>query len=49
VKLAMVETDGVVSVIRHDWAEPVQRADLGGEAAKEKQAAEEQAKAAGRA
>ena len=32
VKLAMVETDGVVSVIKHDWAEPVQKADLGGEA-----------------
>lgn len=40
VKLAMVETDGVVSVIKEDWAEAVQKADLGGEAAKEKQAAE---------
>ena len=36
VKLAMVETDGVVSVIKEDWAEPVQKADLGGEAAEEK-------------
>jgi uncharacterized membrane protein YcaP (DUF421 family) len=41
VKLAMVETDGVVSVIRQEWAEPVQKADLGGRAAKEKQAAEQ--------
>lgn len=40
VKLAMVETDGVVSVIKHDWAEPVQKADLGGEAAKDREAAE---------
>ena len=29
VKLAMVETDGVVSVIKHDWAEPVTRRDAG--------------------
>jgi len=43
VKLAMVETDGVVSVIKHDWAEAVQKADLGGQAAKEKQAALNQA------
>ena len=40
VKLAMVETDGVVSVIKHDWAEAVRRADLGGPAAKEKKNAE---------
>ena len=40
VKLAMVETDGVVSVIKEDWAEVVQKADLGGEAAKQKQQAE---------
>ncbi len=40
VKLAMVETDGVVSVIKEDWAEAVQRADLGGQAAHDKQAAE---------
>jgi uncharacterized membrane protein YcaP (DUF421 family) len=39
VKLAMVETDGVVSVVKEDWAEPVQKADLGGEAAKEKKRA----------
>ena len=45
VKLAMVETDGVVSVIKHDWAEAVQKADLGGQAAKEKKAAENQASA----
>lgn len=30
VKLAMVETDGVVSVIKERWAEPVQKADLDG-------------------
>jgi uncharacterized membrane protein YcaP (DUF421 family) len=34
VKQAMVENDGVVSVIKEDWAEPVRKADLGGEAAK---------------
>ena len=39
VKLAMVETDGVVSVIKEDWAEPVQKADLGGEAAKRREEA----------
>jgi uncharacterized membrane protein YcaP (DUF421 family) len=32
VKQAMVETDGMISVIREDWAEPVRRADLAGEA-----------------
>ena len=42
VKLAMVETDGVVSVIKEDWAETVQKADLGGEAAKEKKRAEKE-------
>ena len=31
VKLAMVEVDGVVSVIKHDWAEPVTRRDVGKE------------------
>jgi uncharacterized membrane protein YcaP (DUF421 family) len=39
VKLATVETDGVVSVIKEEWAETVQKADLGGEAAKEKKRA----------
>lgn len=29
VKLAMVEVDGVVSVLKHDWAEPVTRRDVG--------------------
>ena len=29
VKLAMIEVDGVVSVIKHDWAEPLTRRDLG--------------------
>ena len=28
VKLAIVETDGTVSVLRHDWAEPAQKADV---------------------
>lgn len=37
VKLATVEDDGQVSVLRHEWAEPIQKADLGGEAAAEKQ------------
>ena len=32
VKLAVVENEGNVSVIRQDWAEPIQKADLGGEA-----------------
>jgi uncharacterized membrane protein YcaP (DUF421 family) len=39
VKLAVVEQDGAVSVIRQDWAEPVQKADLGGDAARAKRAA----------
>ena len=33
VKLAMVETDGVVSVIRERWAEPVSKGDLDAPAA----------------
>ena len=36
VKLAMIENDGHFSVIRQDWAEPLQKADLGGEAGKER-------------
>lgn len=39
VKLAIVETDGVVSVIKADWAETVQKADLGGQAAEDKKRA----------
>jgi uncharacterized membrane protein YcaP (DUF421 family) len=39
VKLAIVENDGQVSVIRQPWAEPLQKADLGGEAARQKEAA----------
>jgi uncharacterized membrane protein YcaP (DUF421 family) len=39
VKLAIVENDGQVSVIRQSWAEPLQKADLGGEAAMQKEAA----------
>lgn len=42
VKLAMVETDGVVSVIKEDWAEAVQKADLGGQAAKDKKRSEKE-------
>ena len=29
VKLAMIEVDGVVSVIKHDWAEPLTKRDVG--------------------
>ena len=36
VKLAMVETDGVVSVIKEDWAEPVQKSDIDDKARKKK-------------
>lgn len=39
VKLAVVEIDGQVSVIRQDWAEPVQKADLGGEHASRREEA----------
>jgi uncharacterized membrane protein YcaP (DUF421 family) len=39
VKLATVEVDGIVSVVRHDWAEPVQKADLGRGACEEKRKA----------
>jgi uncharacterized membrane protein YcaP (DUF421 family) len=39
VKLAIVENDGQVSVIHQPWAEPLQKADLGGEAARQKGAA----------
>lgn len=30
VKLAVIEVDGEVSVLKHDWAEPVRKGDLGG-------------------
>ncbi len=36
VRLAIMENDGEVSVLRHEWAEPVRRADLGGEWEKER-------------
>jgi uncharacterized membrane protein YcaP (DUF421 family) len=36
VKLAIVENDGQVSIIYQPWATPLQKADLGGEAAKQK-------------
>jgi uncharacterized membrane protein YcaP (DUF421 family) len=39
VKLATVENDGQVSVIHQQWAAPLQKADLGGEAARQKEAA----------
>jgi uncharacterized membrane protein YcaP (DUF421 family) len=29
VKLAMIEVDGVVSVLKHEWAEPASRRDVG--------------------
>jgi uncharacterized membrane protein YcaP (DUF421 family) len=38
VKLAMVENDGEISVLRRDWAEPLQKADLRAEAARERRA-----------
>jgi uncharacterized membrane protein YcaP (DUF421 family) len=41
VRLAVVENDGAVSVIKHDWAEPPQKADLGGEMGRQKKAATE--------
>lgn len=37
VKLATVETDGEVSVLRQDWAEPLQKADYDAEAAAERE------------
>jgi uncharacterized membrane protein YcaP (DUF421 family) len=37
VKLASIETDGEMSVILHEWAEPLQKADLGGQAQKDKE------------
>lgn len=36
VKVALVETDGMVSVLREGWAEPAQKADLGGAHARRK-------------
>ena len=39
VKLATVEVDGIVSVVRHEWAEPVQKADLGAGAREQKRKA----------
>jgi uncharacterized membrane protein YcaP (DUF421 family) len=39
VRLALVENDGMVSVIRQPWAEPLQKADLGGEAEQERERA----------
>ena len=38
VKLAMIETNGVLSVLREEWAEPAQKADVG--AAKEEEETE---------
>jgi uncharacterized membrane protein YcaP (DUF421 family) len=37
VKLASIETDGEMSVILQEWAEPLQKADLTGQAKKEKE------------
>jgi uncharacterized membrane protein YcaP (DUF421 family) len=36
VKLAVVEVGGQMSVLKQEWAEPLQKADLGGKAAEEK-------------
>lgn len=38
VRLAFVENDGQVSIIKHDWARTIQKADLGGEWADQKNA-----------
>ena len=38
VRLAFVENDGQVSIIKHDWARTIQKADLGGEWADQKKA-----------
>jgi uncharacterized membrane protein YcaP (DUF421 family) len=39
IKLAVVEVGGNLSVIKHRWAEPLQKADLGGEEAEAKRVA----------
>ncbi len=39
VRLAMLENDGELSVLKESWAESAQRADLGGDAAEEKRSA----------
>ena len=39
VKLATLEVDGIVSVIRHDWAETAQKGDLNDEAREQKEKA----------
>jgi uncharacterized membrane protein YcaP (DUF421 family) len=44
VKLAAVENDGIVSVIREEWAAPLQKSDLGGELAAQKEKAMSQHK-----
>jgi uncharacterized membrane protein YcaP (DUF421 family) len=48
VKLALVEDDGSVSVIRQPWAEPAQRADVEARAATERRSAMEGGDAADR-
>ena len=42
VKRATLEVDGEVSVLREDWAEPVQKGDLPGSAARRKKAPEDE-------
>ena len=37
VKLAVVEEDGMVSVLKREWAQPIQKADLGGEMQRRKE------------
>jgi uncharacterized membrane protein YcaP (DUF421 family) len=37
IRLATLETDGEMSVLRHDWAEPAQRADVSREHQREKE------------
>ena len=38
VRLATLERTGMLSVLKEEWAEPLQKADLGGEEAKQKEA-----------
>ena len=47
VKLALMEVDGVVSVIRAEWAEPLQKSDILGDAANQAASDEQRTDAAG--
>jgi uncharacterized membrane protein YcaP (DUF421 family) len=45
VRLAAIENDGQLSVVREDWAEPLQKADVGAAAKEKKEKGEEAAPA----